>query len=262
MSALIIDNEIVHYEVLGRGRPLIFLHGWVGSWRYWIPTMQATSVSFRSYAIDLWGFGDTSKAEGRYPIEDQVELIHAFLEEMGIMKVALVGHGLGAIVALLMAEKHPESVDRVLGVGFPLSPAKVNDRLTQDDPAELGEWLLNNMPGGEAAKTEAAKADAQAINTSLSGLEERNLVSVVNEIEIPFLMVHGQNDPAVSVPIPEDGLNGSQNVHNIVFDDSGHYPMISEPNKFNRLLNEFLSLNAGESLQSLQLKEEWKRRVR
>jgi CheY-like chemotaxis protein len=33
--------EIVHYEVLGRGRPLIFLHGWIGSWRYWIPSMQS-----------------------------------------------------------------------------------------------------------------------------------------------------------------------------------------------------------------------------
>ena len=44
MSALIIDEEVVHYEVLGRGRPLIFVHGWLGSWRYWIPTMQALSA--------------------------------------------------------------------------------------------------------------------------------------------------------------------------------------------------------------------------
>ncbi|MCK7519753.1 MAG: hypothetical protein MZV64_19525 [Ignavibacteriales bacterium] len=33
--------RIVHYEVLGRGRPVIFLHGWVGSWKYWIASMQS-----------------------------------------------------------------------------------------------------------------------------------------------------------------------------------------------------------------------------
>ena len=41
MSVVLLDQQVVHYEVLGRGRPLIFLHGWVGSWRYWIPVMQA-----------------------------------------------------------------------------------------------------------------------------------------------------------------------------------------------------------------------------
>ncbi|HEX9028502.1 MAG TPA: alpha/beta fold hydrolase, partial [Anaerolineales bacterium] len=61
MSVIVIQDQIVHYEILGRGRPLIFLHGWVGSWRYWIPSMQAASVSFRTYAVDLWGFGDTAK---------------------------------------------------------------------------------------------------------------------------------------------------------------------------------------------------------
>ena len=61
MSAIILRDEIVHYDVLGRGRPLLFLHDWVGSWRYWIPTMQAASTSFRAYALDLWGFGDTAK---------------------------------------------------------------------------------------------------------------------------------------------------------------------------------------------------------
>ncbi|NJN43388.1 MAG: alpha/beta fold hydrolase [Anaerolineae bacterium] len=86
MSALIIDDEIVHYEVLGRGRPLIFVHGWVGSWRYWIPTMQAASISYRAYALDLWGFGETSKAQSRYSIEDYVTLLDRFLEEMGIAK--------------------------------------------------------------------------------------------------------------------------------------------------------------------------------
>lgn len=67
MSAILLDREIVHYEVLGRGRPILFLHGWVGSWRYSIPVMQATSVSFRTYALDLWGLAILLKTRPTTP---------------------------------------------------------------------------------------------------------------------------------------------------------------------------------------------------
>ena len=107
MSAILLDQEIVHYEVLGRGRPIIFLHGWVGSWRYWIPVMQAASISYRTYAIDLWGFGDSAKSTARYDIAGQLRLLDAFLEQMGIMRFAVVGHGSGAILALLYAQQNP-----------------------------------------------------------------------------------------------------------------------------------------------------------
>ncbi|MDH4138550.1 MAG: alpha/beta hydrolase, partial [Anaerolineae bacterium] len=38
MSAIVIDGGLIHYESWGRGSPLILLHGWLGSWRYWMPT--------------------------------------------------------------------------------------------------------------------------------------------------------------------------------------------------------------------------------
>ena len=50
MSAIILDEGLVHYEVLGRGRPLVFLHGWLGSWRYWFPTMEHVAENFRTYS--------------------------------------------------------------------------------------------------------------------------------------------------------------------------------------------------------------------
>ena len=80
MSAVTIENDLVHYEVLGRGRPVIFVHGWLGSWRYWVPTMQQLSVKYRTYALDLWGFGDSGKDVRRYEFKDQVLLLHEFME--------------------------------------------------------------------------------------------------------------------------------------------------------------------------------------
>ncbi len=44
MSSIILDGSMVHYEALGCGRPIVFLHGWVGSWRYWINAMHQVNL--------------------------------------------------------------------------------------------------------------------------------------------------------------------------------------------------------------------------
>jgi pimeloyl-ACP methyl ester carboxylesterase len=262
MSALIIDEELVHYEVLGRGRPLIFVHGWVGSWRYWIPTMQAASNSYRAYALDLWGFGETSKAQSRYSLDHYVTLLDRFLEEMGIAKIALVGHGLGAIIALMFANKSPKYVDRLMIVGFPMNKSHMSARLHTEMPADLEKWLLTGATIPEIARLEAAKTDTRAIRNTISSLESLDLLDLATNLQHPCLLVHGQNDQAITVPNGEIMENMPDLSHLIVFEDSGHYPMLTETNKFNRLLNDFLALESGKSPSELQLKEEWKRRVR
>jgi pimeloyl-ACP methyl ester carboxylesterase len=262
MSAILLDSQIVHYEVLGRGRPIIFLHDWVGSWRYWIPVMQAASVSFRTYAIDLWGYGDSAKDARRYGLAEQMRLLDGFIEQMGIMRFALVGHGLGAVVGLLYARQNPGLVDRIMAIGMPLEEDMVHPRLRSDTPATLAEWLLGRLPVTEPARADAPKADPVAILTSLNMLGSVNLPGVWQGFPTACLLVNGQNDPAVQAPRPEQQVEMPESMHTIVFDQSGHFPMLDESSRFNRLLTDFLSLTSGESPRDLQLKEEWKRRVR
>jgi pimeloyl-ACP methyl ester carboxylesterase len=120
MSALTVESDLVHYEVLGRGRPVIFVHGWLGSWRYWVPTMQQLSMKYRTYALDLWGFGDSGKNALRFGLQGQVDLLFQFYERLGIPKAALIGHSLGAAVALRFARQHPDRVYRMMLISPPL----------------------------------------------------------------------------------------------------------------------------------------------
>jgi pimeloyl-ACP methyl ester carboxylesterase len=259
MSVIILRDEIVHYEVLGRGRPLIFLHDWVGSWRYWIPSMQAMSISFRTYALDLWGFGDTSKNPNYYSIGQQTELLDEWLYEMGIGKIALVGHGLGAVISLVFASRHPEYVDRVMVIGLPEGEEAINSRLRTASPGDLHQWLVNHT---ESAQDEVQKTDHKAIQISLSNLGNIDILGLLYGLSTPCLIVHGQDDPAIALPNFNHSAALPKKVHQIVLDECGHFPMLDQPTKFNRLMADFLSLNSGESPRNLQLKEEWKRRVR
>ena len=262
MSVILLDGAFVHYEVLGRGRPIVFLHGWVGSWRYWVSSMQIASTSFRAYALDLWGFGDTARRPERYLLDQQAILLRNFLEEMGIGKIALVGHGLGALVAFSFAMRWPQEVDRVMGVNCPLRFTDLHYRLQSTPPIALVDWLSSRTPEVETALIDTAKADPQAIINSMVGLQSNNLFDQFVALNIPCLLVHGQDDPAITPPSMEKIKALPHNMHQIILEGSGHFPMIDESSKFNRLLTDFLSLESGISPRELQLKEEWKRRVR
>jgi pimeloyl-ACP methyl ester carboxylesterase len=260
LSAILLNNSIVHYEVLGRGRPVIFLHGWVGSWRYWISAMQVTSTSYRAYALDLWGFGDTAHSALNYSLEQQANLLDRFLNEMGIGKIALVGHGLGALVGMTFAARFPQSVDRMMAISCPLDYQAVNARLRTGTPAELTEWLSSRTPEATTALLDASKADAKAIADSLAGLQANNVFNSFRSLNIPCLLVYGDKDPAIVIPDGEYSL--STMTHQVELESSGHFPMIDDTTRFNRLLTDFLALDSGSSPRDLQMKDEWRRRVR
>ena len=262
MSVILLEQQIVHYEVLGRGRPLIFLHGWVGSWRYWIPVMQAASVSFRAYAIDFWGFGDTAKVQQNYGLDSQVKLLDGFLYEMGIGRVALIGHGLGAVVAVQYALQHPDIVDRVMAVNCPLNDTCVSPRLRTSSAVDLAEWLLAKSPLTEPVRADAPKTDPLAISSSLLGLSAPEVKGASKKLATSCLLVNGQNDPAVTLPDLDSLVSLPEQTHALMFEQSGHFPMLDDSSKFNRLLVDFLTLPSGDSPRQLQMKEEWKRRVR
>jgi pimeloyl-ACP methyl ester carboxylesterase len=259
MSALVINDDIVHYEVLGRGPSVLFLHSWLGSWRYWIPVMQAVSTKYRTYALDLWGFGDSGKKAANYSIEAQVDLILRFMDHLGVAKLALVGHGLGGAVAMRFGAQHPEMVARLMTINAPLNGGAIRPRLNGASVQALLDWLVGKVPGSEELFAETNKLDPVVIQTSLDFLSKSDFTPELSQTNSPTLLVHGEKDEAIAAP-SDEGFNGfKSNLHQIIFEGGRHFPMLDDPAKFNRLLADFLE---AKDLTSLELKDEWRRRMR
>lgn len=143
MSAITIGGDLIHYEVFGRGRPVILLHGWLGCWRYWTPTLQHLSSKYRVYALDLRGFGDSSKNPQKYALDHQVQLVYDFMRDLGLLKAAFVGHGLGALVGSEFARLYSDKVPRLLLISAPLfDPGGLDKRI----PASRSVPLTDNKP--------------------------------------------------------------------------------------------------------------------
>jgi pimeloyl-ACP methyl ester carboxylesterase len=224
--------------------------------------MQSTSTRFRSYAIDLWGFGDSTKIPYLYTLDKQVDLLDDFIDKLGIGKIALVGHGLGSLVCVLYGARKPDCVDRILTVSAPFEYEDISPRLLDTSPSDLADWLFNNSPPIEPIWQEAQKADSDAIKCSLDKFDQNQFVEIITKFRISHLTIYGQNDPLVT-RVQQSLIPTLPSLsHQIVFEESGHFPMLDQPSQFNRLLADFLSLQTGESPIQLRVKDEWKRRVR
>ena len=138
----------------------------------------------------------------------------------------------------------------------------VNARLRNSAPVELAEWLLGRNGLSEAVRADAPKTDAAAVQISIQNLPGVPLRELWRKMSTACLLVSGEKDPAVqSIPV-EQLVEMPAQMHAVSFEQSGHFPMLEEPSKFNRLVADFLLLTSGASPRQLQLKEEWKRRVR
>ncbi len=102
----------------GQGPALLFLHGLAGSWRYWRRGLGGLARDHALYAPDLLGFGRSPKPRGDYSAAMHAEAMGRLLREIGTVEV-VVGHSMGAIIALELYARFPERVGRLVLLGLP-----------------------------------------------------------------------------------------------------------------------------------------------
>jgi pimeloyl-ACP methyl ester carboxylesterase len=263
MSITTVGDHLIHYEALGRGEPLVFIHGWLGSWRYWWPAMQGLSTRHRTFAFDLWGFGDSSKAANKYSFPAYLDMLDQFVEKLGIARpFTVVGHALGAAVALRYASLHPTSVKRLVLVALPVQGEFLNDRLTNNDSVTFINKVLGKSNSYPEVDSESRKTDKVALNMLATELLRSNFAADLDNCHCPVLLLFGNQDPVVQQPTGEyyyvQQPNDSR--HYICLDGCNHFPMLEQTAKFNRLLLDFI--HAESNIAEIAPKDYWQRRTR
>lgn len=260
MSSIVTDQGIVHYEVNGRGQPVILLHGWIGSWGHWQDTMVCLKDRFRGYALDFWGFGDSNKGRDTYQISDYVSLVNQFMDRLGIDSAPIIGHSMGGTVALSMALTHPDRVQRVAVVGSPITGKSLSVFLQLAGDSRIASLLWKfpfllpfflrlyspfvvNAPQQwyNIVTKDVDKTTQQSFFSSIQSLHYTDLRPRLSEIKVPTMGIYGLSDVIVSpyqAKFLSQLVRGSQVA---MMAGSGHFPMFDEPDLFNQHLVDFLS---------------------
>ncbi len=258
MSSITTDQGILHYEVYGRGKPVILLHGWLGSWGLWQETMTYLGQYYRTYALDFWGFGESGKKLDTYEVSEFVALVDQFMDKLGIISAPLVGHSMGGTVSLSVALRYPQRVEKVVIIGSPV----VGSSLAL--PLKLAGWrvvaflLFSLFPVLRAAMRIASqticrdprfpdmmdrdlsRTTLESFLTSIASLRRTDLRPEIHRIQVPVMGMFGDRDNIVNPNQWKALQNGLPNARIERYPNAGHFIMLDEPRSFMLTLRDFL----------------------
>ncbi len=259
MSSITTDQGILHYEVYGRGRPVILLHGWLGSWGLWQETMTFLGQYYRTYALDFWGFGESgNRKRNTYFVQDFVSLVDQFMDKLGIIRAPLVGHSMGGTVSLLVAMQYPERVQKVTVIGSPIVGSSLALPLIFAGYRPIA-WSLFNLFGAfrwamrlaspficrdprfpEMMDSDLTKLTLESFLVSIASLRQTDLRPNLQKICVPVMGMYGDQDNIVDPrqwqPL-QKGLPGARIER---FKTAGHFIMLDEPKDCMQKIKDFL----------------------
>ncbi len=261
MTILDLGSHQIHYQVLNphnlTTRPLVLLHGLGSSGEDWALQQSYFCERFPVITLDLRGHGRSSVGEDWPTIEDYVTDVHAVLEEITNERAHLMGLSLGGAVALQFAldwpkrtlsltivnafaklEVGPRGWIRALGRLFLLAIGRMD---------WVGAWIAAGIfpnPEQDAWRKAAAARiggnPRSAYVRSLWAVARFNAIPRLQEIEVPTLIVAGEQDTTVSLEAKRKMAEGIQHSRLEIIPDSGHATPYDASDRLNQLVRDFL----------------------
>ncbi len=253
----------------GDGPPLLFLHGLGGIWQNWLLNLPAFMGTHRVVAVDLPGFGQSEMPAGKLSMPGLAHTVDALCGELGLVEPVVVGNSMGGFVGAELAVSFPTRVSKLVLV----AAAGLSTEYLVREPLLAGAraWAVLTARTGVRAEIAVSRprlrraalqvvvryperlsvplaielvrgANAPGFIPAFDALMRHSFRDNLERIEIPVLIVWGRNDILVPVDDAEmyEHLIG-ENARSVIFEDTGHLPMLERPSRFNELLAGFIA---------------------
>jgi pimeloyl-ACP methyl ester carboxylesterase len=248
----------MHYLEAGHGEPLVLLHGLGGTADSLRPLVLDLARGFWVFAPDQIGFGGSDKPLIDYQLKTLEDFLDGFLTEVGVDRVTLVGHSMGARVASLYALRHPERVARLVlisGAGYRPDIDAEQERMLAFSTLDGARRMLQALYFDDAAHvTDRAVATlfADRLRSGSTFAIEKLAASYrrgegfaddLSPIKAPTLLAWGRDDEIAPVSQGEKAHRQIKGSSLVLFDHCGHLPMVEAGPELERALAAFLGLD-------------------
>ncbi|SCG64710.1 Pimeloyl-ACP methyl ester carboxylesterase [Micromonospora echinaurantiaca] len=126
-----VNGVHLYYETHGTGRPMILLHGGLGSGEMFGPILPTLAEHHQVVAVDLQGHGRTADVDRPLDVTLMADDVAALIDHLGLEKPDVVGYSLGGGVALQVAIRHPEKVGRVVSASANIRRSAIYPEMLQ-----------------------------------------------------------------------------------------------------------------------------------
>ena len=251
---VLIDDLKINYQITGKGKPVLLLHGFGAQIESFAPVILALQNYRKVIALDLPGFGKSDFPKKPWMVADYMEFTAAFLRVLGEKQVDILCHSFGGRITILFANKYPDRVDKIVFV----DAAGIRPKRTLKYYCRTYSYKLAKKAAKVKWVTAFLKAmgiDVQKkINNAgssdyknLPDCMKRTFVNVVNQdlsrylknIKAPSLLIWGENDTDTPLwygqkmekEIPDAGL--------VVLKNAGHFSYLDAFPQFIAVVNSF-----------------------
>lgn len=259
----------VNYVEMGSGPTLVLIHGLSGCWQNWLENIPHFAHRHRVVAVDLAGFGDSELPHEEISIPGYGRFIDSFLGEIGIERATLVGNSMGGFIAAETAIAHPSRVEKLVLVS---AAGLVRTGNAQLNALERAARLFQPAMAAIMARREHVvrrprlrrvifagvvkypqRLAPELFYEVASGAGKPGFLDALNatmaydfrdrlpEISVPTLIVWGRNDRVVPVAGAYEYEKLIPGARLVVWEETGHLPMLERPGQFNKLVDGFLS---------------------
>ncbi|MBN3846577.1 MULTISPECIES: alpha/beta fold hydrolase [Burkholderiaceae] len=252
-------NGSLSYVDLGKGQPVVFVHGGHGGWYHWIVNIEALAQGRRVIAPDLPGFGASSAPAETFSLEVAGQRVFDLLDELDVGQFDLVAFSFGSCVAGYMAASRPERI-RTLTLVNPAGMGPVSASLSQiqKEAAEVARSV--GMEGGvEVSLKKIMLSDPSLVTPELTALAARHVRAtrvltrpiarsnptraLIERVQAPVWLVLGSKDPhqAHEVAAREGWIHSLSARNRASVQAAAHWLQYERAEWFNRHLSEFIS---------------------
>ena len=208
MQATSSDGVRIDFETVGRGQPLVLLHGFFGDRTSWRSAgyVDALAAQYLLVLIDARGHGRSDAPHGTdsYRVGRQVPDVLAVLDALGIGQAAIWGASMGGVIGLHLLAGHARRCTALIAGGahadrIPVDPADVQreaELFRAKGPAPFITWLERQGPVPPWLRNSMLSADPHALAALTTALANRDdILGPLARTSVPALLLAGDRDP-------------------------------------------------------------------
>lgn len=249
----------IAYHRQGQGPPLVLLHGWPLNNREWARQLEGLADEFTVVAWDAPGAGRSSDPAETFRLADWADCLAAFIDGLSLGRVHVGGLSWGGGLALELFRRHPTVVRTLTlvsayaGWAGSLPAAGVEQRLqlmlrnSELPPAEWAPALIQTLLGDGAGADMAGELASiisefhpAATRTALRAFAEADLRDVLPRVDVPTLLLYGEQDVRAPQHVWEPLHSGIQGSELALIPEAGHMVNIEAADRVNAELRAFL----------------------